>query len=111
MDNAERLHSFDSEEWDAIDEAIENDCILHCTLCGTAFDLSGNGEGMVFESRELPDQVKICIRCAIQVAAATQRLMHEADICEHGVVCGEWCEPCHDAYRDSQIDPENGNGG
>lgn len=33
-----------------------------------------------------------------------------SDICEHGVNDGDWCEPCNRAYKEAQVDPDNGNG-
>lgn len=95
------------------DEVIENDDIVHCSLCGCSWDLCGNGEGLVLEGRSpligdsIPQQVKLCIECGIQAAAAVQRLMHEADTCEHGVVCGEWCEPCNRAYKEAAWNADN----
>lgn len=87
----------------ANDPRIED--IVHCHLCGSPWSLDGNGEGVVLNGnrplcgRQLPEQIKLCIECGIQAAAAVERLIHEHDVCEHGVVCGDWCEPCNAAYK------------
>ena len=55
-------------------------------------------------------QIKLCIECACFAYRTLEQLIAEADHCEHGVMCGEWCEPCNRAYKEAQFDPENGNG-
>jgi hypothetical protein len=86
---------------------------VHCDLCGAGYDIGGNGEGICINSphhRNDPigptsgGQIKLCIDCALFAALTLKQALAEKDICEHGVVSGEWCEPCNRAYKQARID-------
>lgn len=80
---------------------------VSCDLCGGRYDITGNGEGVCIQSRSESShvpQLKLCIECAGRVAIAHQMAMQERDICEHGVVCGDWCPECNKAYKAAILD-------
>lgn len=96
-----------SDDWSTMpgEQDWDDSNTVHCSLCGSPWDLCGNGEGIILEGRRplfdcclLPLQFKLCIDCAIQAAAAVERTLQEHDQCEHGIICGEWCEACRNEY-------------
>lgn len=87
-----------------LDDAIIEDAV-HCNFCGTSWVLGGHGDGITLNSPSgggsIP-QLKLCIDCALFVARTLESEIADKDVCEHGVVCGDWCEPCHRAYREAR---------
>ena len=93
---------------DDLDDAIIEDTV-HCDLCGASWVLGGNADGicvtlpMLELQREFPvgrrgAQLKLCVACAAFVATTLEAELSCRDVCEHGVLCGDWCEPCNRAY-------------
>ena len=35
----------------------------------------------------------------LRTVAAREGRRAERDVCEHGVTCGDWCEPCNAEYK------------
>jgi hypothetical protein len=47
---------------------------------------------------------------AAELIALRERIAEELvsrDLCEHGVVTGDWCPACNAEYKAARIDPEN----
>ena len=96
-----------------LDDAVIEDTV-HCTLCGISWVLGGNGDGIFVTLPasgplfgHIGGQLKLCIECALQVKKEIELLLAEKDVCEHGVVCGDWCQPCNEAYKTAMADPSN----
>ncbi len=80
-----------------------------CTLCGCHWYVGDSEPGIICT---LPDnkvqspgfalyEIRLCDDCALFVSKTFEQHLHEQDKCEHGVICGEWCEPCNRAYKDA----------
>lgn len=107
----------DPDEIDQLDDAIVEDTV-HCQLCGGSWVLGTRGDGVILTKLAGDDvpyqiasgQLLLCIDCAFFAARTLDQLIAESDQCEHGVLMGEWCEPCNESYRSARLDPESGNG-
>lgn len=95
-----------------VDDAIIEDTV-HCDFCGASWTLGGHEDGIcinlpssytVVEQIEtrVGGQLKLCIDCALFVSLTLKQNLEERDICEHGVVCGDWCEPCNRSYKEAR---------
>ena len=106
--------SLDEPTQEEYEDAVIEDTI-HCTLCGFPWVLGGYGDGIVVTCLKRPqdppinglNQLKLCMDCAALVARTYEQEIARSDICEHGVLCGEWCEPCNRAYREAREDQDN----
>lgn len=102
-------------EVDGLTDAIIEDTV-HCDFCGTSWVLGGYGDGICIQSPKpleaqvhegFPSQLKLCMDCAAEVARAYDAEAKQSDRCEHGVLTGDWCQPCHAEYRRAR--EENGD--
>jgi hypothetical protein len=96
-----------------LDDATVEDTV-HCDLCGAPWVLGGHGDGIIVQPTQatwwaLGGQLKLCTDCAVYVSRVLRDELAERDVCEHGVLCGDWCEPCNAAHKQALID--NGVGG
>lgn len=96
-----------------LDDAIIEDTV-HCDFCGSPWALGGHEDGIcIINPNPTPEdiggmaQLKLCLDCAMFVSLALKQNLEEKDICEHGVCCGDWCEPCSKAYKQARIDNES----
>lgn len=103
----------DDEPFDRDDAIIED--TVHCSFCGASWVLGSNGDGIILNlSSEHRDyghagpQLKLCMDCAAFVARTYQAKLESRDICEHGVLCGDWCESCNRAYKEAAEGMFNG---
>lgn len=95
-----------------LEDAIIEDT-AHCDFCGVGCVLGGGSDLVVVnlpkqhghpEMTKIGGQLKLCADCAMFVSLALKQNLQEKDICEHGVCCGDWCEPCNRAYKQALID-------
>ena len=102
-------------DFDELDDAIIEDTV-HCSLCGASWVLGGCEDGIVVtlpqitggpHTGHLFGQLKLCVECALQVTRETELMLAENDRCEHGISCGDWCQPCNEAYKAAASDPDN----
>ena len=98
------------DEISDLDDSIVEDTV-HCTLCGMSWVLGGNSEGIIcvlpyYQPFGIPNlregQIKLCFGCAAFVARTYEDELAERDQCKHGVLCGDWCEPCNREYRNAR---------
>jgi hypothetical protein len=77
-------------------DGICSDCENTCARCG------------VFKEDDNVNDMQLCSACAISYQEwFTAPKKVAADCCEHGVATGDWCERCHDEYRQARQDPRN----
>lgn len=102
--------NFDEPTIDELNDAIIEDTV-HCDFCGASWVLGSSGDGIccnlpvnqpVFAPSIRSGQLKLCMDCAAFVSLTYEQELREADQCEHGVLCGEWCEPCNREYREAR---------
>lgn len=88
---------------------------VHCDLCGFPWVLGGIRDGIILTLPQCYDQtrphvgklgaqLKLCMDCAAHTARTFEQECQERDACEHGVTCGEWCAPCHGAYKKARLE-------
>lgn len=95
-------------ELEALEDAIIEDTV-HCDLCGASWVLGWcedglcvtlpRGRGMTSGELYGMSQLKLCNDCATFVALSYDKWRGQMDTCEHGIITGEWCEPCNEAYK------------
>lgn len=96
------------DEIDDLTDAIIEDTV-HCDLCGGSWVLGSYGDGICVNSLQSGStaQLKLCMDRVAHVARAYELESRQSDRCEHDVLCGDWCEPCHADYRRAR--EENGD--
>lgn len=92
-----------SDEIDELTDVIIEDTV-HCDLCGASWVLGGCEDGIILQlprgrSDFISGQLKLCCDCAAFVSLTYSQFVAEKDVCEHGVLCGDWCERCNRAYK------------
>lgn len=101
-----------------VDDAIIEDTV-HCDFCGAAWTLGGREDGICVNlpqahpsplTTKLGGQLKLCIDCSLFVGLTLKQNLMEADVCEHGVTSGDWCERCNRHYKEARIMNGDGDG-
>lgn len=104
------MSEHDDISQEEMDDAIIKDTV-HCDLCGASWILGGNADGICVNLPQLSvanfssfvgkvgGQLSLCMDCAAMVARTYEAEIKDGDICEHGVLCGDWCAPCNAEYR------------
>jgi len=104
------------DDYDELADAIVEDTV-HCDLCGSSWVLGGCEDGVVITPpRRSHDnecwpggiaQLKLCGDCALFVKLTIEQWQREQDVCEHGILAGEWCEPCNREYKRAAAECES----
>ena len=101
-EETDEFPAIDDCEIESLSDAIVEDTI-HCTSCGASMLLGSDFSAVLDPPAPLHcgDQIKLCVECGVRMAAELRESFRIHDVCEHGIVTSEWCQKCHEDYRDA----------